>query len=451
MAKRHYMRTELICVGTELLTGKLNTNVSYIGERLGVLGFDLHVATAVGDDRTEMGLVFRQALERSDVIIVTGGLGPTFDDLTRDVLADTLGKPLILDQKALTDITNYFKSRNYPMPKHNERQAYLIEGAVLLPNGMGTAPGQRIDLEREGNHRTTIFLLPGPPREMQHLFEAAVFPYLERFRVRIKKSATIHICGVGESAVDEKIRPILEAERKLESDCVQFVILAHQSMIVDIRVSVWGEDEMLVDETLHNIRLELHDALGKSIYGEDKQTLEGAVGALLAHGRKTFAVAESCTGGLVSQKITSVAGSSVYFLQGVVSYSNDAKEKALGVSAVFLEKYGAVSEQVAREMAEGMRKLSGADYSVSLTGIAGPGGGTKEKPVGLVFIGVSGDRGTEVFDYKFGGTRSDIRERAANQALELLRRRLIQESGPAADEKKRSASKAGNRSRMKKR
>jgi len=424
------MNTELICVGTELLEGKLNTNASYIGEKLGTLGLGLEYITTVADTPAQLEHAIDNAIKRSAVVIITGGLGPTFDDLTREAVSKVTGKKLILNREALSAIARMFVNRGIDMPKNNERQAYLLDGAKLLPNPLGTAPGQCLTIEKiEEKNKTAntfVFLLPGPPREMQSMFDHEVFPVLKKYETQIKKSFVLHICGMGESLVDEKIKKIIDAERKVDAGSVSFTILAHQ-MLVDIKASVSGKDEMLVDEMLHNIKNEFYEVLGDNIFGTDRETLESVTGGLLFKSGKKLAVAESCTGGLLSQKITSVPNSSRYFTEGFITYSNDAKVSRLGVAQQTLDKFGAVSEETALEMAKGAKKAAGADFAVSITGIAGPSSDGSAKPVGLVFIGLAGPDGLEkVFKSNFPGARADIRERSANQALEMLRRTLIE-------------------------
>lgn len=412
------VKTELICIGTELLAGKTNTNACFIGERLASVGLDLSFITSVGDTLADMRHALETAVSRSRIVIVTGGLGPTFDDLTRDAAAAVTGRPLVIDAAALAGIESYFICRGIPMPPANRSQALLVDGATLLPNPVGMAPGQMIEC---GAAR--LFLLPGPPAEMQAMFEASVFPAIRQFETRKKKSFSLHIAGIPESEVDRRIRPIVEGERALEKDSVSFTILAHH--IVDIRVSVWDADEMLVDENLRVLKHALSAALGDAIYGEDAETLESVVGALLARRRATLAVAESCTGGLVCQRITAVPGSSLYFTQGVVAYANEAKQSLLGVPLQTIEQFGAVSEETAHAMAAGARARAGTDYALSLTGIAGPTDGTAEKPTGLVYIGLAARKFTKVMRCQFPGNRLDIRERAADAALDMLRRELL--------------------------
>ncbi|MCX5778515.1 MAG: competence/damage-inducible protein A [Elusimicrobia bacterium] len=413
------MKTELICVGTELLSGKLNTNACFVGEQLSSIGLDLSFVTTVGDSPADMRVAVATALGRSQIIILTGGLGPTFDDLTREAVAAALGRPLVVNAHALASIKEFFSKRAVAMPNINEVQAQVIEGAVLLPNPAGTAPGQMIDYQK-----AKIFLLPGPPREMQAMFDASVFPLLKKYETRIKKTFTLHIFGMGESLVDEKIRSVIEAERAMEADTVSFTILAHQ-MVVDIRASVTHRDEMIVDEIMRTLKHEFYEILGDAIYGENDDSLESVVGSLLGKHHATLSLAESCTGGLVAHRITNVAGSSLYFKQGVIAYANDAKQTLLGVNAATIEKFGAVSAETAREMALGARKIAASDYAISLTGIAGPTGGTQEKPAGLVYIGIVGPAFEKVAAHRFIGNRLEIRERAANMALDMLRRELM--------------------------
>ena len=419
------MRSELMCVGTELLGGKANTDATYICDRLAHLGLEPSYITTVSDALPLMEEILAAALKRSTLVIITGGLGPTFDDLTRESVARVTGRPLTVDPRVLSSMKSIFERRKITMTPNNERQAQLIDGARVIENHLGTAPGQILELKNNaGAIKNIIILLPGPPRELQAMFEESVFPYLKSFERALRKSFILHICGMSESVVDEKIRPIIDTETKLESGTVDFTILAHQA-VIDIKATVTGEDEMIIDEILQNLKQEFREVLGSAIFGEGHDTLESVTGKLLGHLRRTLATAESCTGGLVAQKITNIPGSSLYFTQGVVSYANQSKVRLLGVRNETLETYGAVSEQTATEMAARMKDLSGADYAISLTGIAGPDGGTPEKPVGLVYIGVAAPDGTVVSRFMFGGLRADIRERAANQALDLLRRKLL--------------------------
>lgn len=427
------MRTELICVGTELLSGKLNTNVGYIGEKLNSLGILLDCTTTVPDETGTMEQVFREVFSRSDITIITGGLGPTFDDLTRDIAAKALDKKLILDREILQNIAQHFVKRGVEMPKENEKQAYIIEGAKAIPNALGTAPGQIIEL-KDNNKISAIFLLPGPPKEMIPMLDKAVIPYLKgKFEHVIMRSKVLHIYGLSESKADELIQPVLETERMMEKGRISFTILAHRQ-IIDIKTTVSGFNEIIVDEALNTIRREFYQILGDHIYGEDNQTLESVLSELLAKKRKTLAVAESCTGGLLSNRITNISGVSIYFKMGVVVYSNDSKINLLKVSADTIREYGAVSKETAMEMARGIKKVSGSDYGLSITGIAGPGGGTAEKPVGLVYFGLASDKGEFTEEKKFNGTRAEIKEFSANYALHLLYKTINRENQTAKQE-----------------
>jgi nicotinamide-nucleotide amidase len=419
------MKTELICVGTELLTGKINTNISYLGEKLNIIGLNLDCAVTVSDVPADMEQVFNEVFGRSDIIIITGGLGPTFDDLTRDITAKVLNKKLVINHDLLQQIVKRFTDRGIDMPKINERQAYLVENALPMKNVNGTAPGQLIETKFNKSMKY-IFLLPGPPNEMQAMFETSVLPYLKnKYENKIVKSKVLHIHGLSESSVDELIQPILETERNLEKEYVTFAILAHKG-IIDVKTTVSGQNELLIDEMLHNIKKEFCDILKENIYGEDKQLLENVVGELLIKNKMTLSVAESCTGGLVSNRITNVSGSSVYFKGGIVSYSNETKVKVLGVEKATIDRYGAVSEQTAIQMARGVRELTDSQIGLSITGIAGPSGATEIKPVGLVYFGLvigNNEFGTEK-RFHSSWSRTDIKEFAGNYALDLIRRKL---------------------------
>jgi nicotinamide-nucleotide amidase len=394
------------------------------------MGMCVSRVTTVGDSLSEMTAVFTEALERADIIISTGGLGPTFDDLTRQVVSQVTGRELKENGVVLKTISGYFTKRKIVMPANNRLQALILDGAEVLGNPNGTAPGQLLEYlsAKNGKKHKMIVLLPGPPREMLPMFEQIVLKNLKPLSGGLQKRFMLRIAGLGESIVEEKLRPVLEAERKLESGVVSFGIVAHD-MIIDMKATVSGTDEMEIDETVKNIKKEFRDILGDNVFGEDRQTLEGAVGELLSQKKQTLALAESCTGGLVGARITNQPGSSAYFLEGIVTYSNAAKERLLKVNPETISGYGAVSQQTAIEMAEGARAISGADYAMSITGIAGPGGGTAEKPVGLVYIGLVAPKIKEVFKYQFSGTRNDIRVRAANTALDILRRHLLNSEG----------------------
>ncbi|MCL2485068.1 MAG: competence/damage-inducible protein A [Endomicrobia bacterium] len=424
------MKIELICTGTELLTGKLNTNAAYIGAKLSSIGLELSSVTDVSDRKAELSETFKRAFERSSIIIVTGGLGPTFDDITAETAAECLNLELYFDEKVSDSIKAFFAKRSLAeIPKINEKQARIIKGAKALENRFGTAPGQMLHFEYSSNgknYRKTLFLLPGPPREMQPMFEENVEPFLKSYFSAIKKNEIIHAFGLPESVVEEMIKPVMDVAAFGDNKSVEFGILASDS-VIDVKFSVSGTDEIFIDETLNNLKAEILNILKDNVFGFGSDTLESIIGKLLLESRKTVSFAESCTGGMIAQRITSVAGSSIYFKTSAVTYSNESKIKLLGVSQDTLNEFGAVSEQTAKEMALGVLNLAESDYALSVTGIAGPGGATKEKPVGLVYIGLASKKGVQAFKYNFFGSREDIRKRAANTALDLLRRKLVED------------------------
>jgi nicotinamide-nucleotide amidase len=418
---------ELICSGSELLTGKLNTHASFIGSKLNDIGLNLTLVTTVADRKKEFSQVLKDAIKRSSVIIVTGGLGPTFDDITVETVSEILNIKTYQDESVKKAICQYFEKRGIKNPtQNNERQSYIIEGAKVLDNRFGTAPGQMLHfsyLQDENKKvRKTIFLLPGPPRELHPMFEEYVLPFMRSYQVNIKKTLIIHICGMAESLVDEKIKPTIDYLSN--DDNIEFAILAH-NYLIDVKVSVSGENELIIDDTLKNINQEFINVLGDNIYGYGDDTLESVIQKMLIETKRTISVAESCTGGLLASKLTNTPGSSLCFKQSVVTYSNEAKVQILNVKQETLNQFGAVSQETANEMLDGILNLSKAEYAVSITGIAGPDGGTNEKPVGLVYIGTSFNGNNEVTKCVFLGTRQDIRDRATNCALDLIRRIIL--------------------------
>ncbi|MDR3092698.1 MAG: competence/damage-inducible protein A [Endomicrobium sp.] len=422
------MKIELICTGSELLAGKINTNAACIGSRLSAMGLELSFVTDVGDRKQDLLQEFKRAFERSDIIITTGGLGPTFDDITVETAAECLNLELYADEKILKLIKEHFsKHAVASIPKINERQANIISGAKILENRFGTAPGQMLHFEFETGGkkcRKTLFLLPGPPVEMKPMFESSVEPFLRNCSTGIRKNVVLHVFGIAESSVEEMIKPVMKEAGFGDSKSVEFGILASKS-VIDIKFSVSGTDELIVDETINNLKFRFGNVLKDNIFGCGSDTLASVAGRLLFENKKTVSFAESCTAGMAAAAITDVPGSSLYFKSSVVAYSNESKMKLLGVKEETLAKFGAVSGETAKEMAEGIFKLSDSDYALSATGIAGPGGGTAEKPVGLVYIGFADEKKTESFKFNFYGIRKDVREKTVNAALDLLRRKLI--------------------------
>ncbi|MFQ5802837.1 MAG: competence/damage-inducible protein A [Candidatus Methylomirabilales bacterium] len=410
---------EIVSTGTELLqAASVDTNSLYLVEQLQGIGIEVSTRTVVGDDRRRIRQVLRQALDRAKVVVLTGGLGPTEDDRSRDALADVSGRPLVLHNETLKGIEERFARRGIAMPEAATRQAWVPEGFVVLPNRHGTAPGL---LWEEGDR--LLVALPGPPREMHPLFVEQVVPVLLRRagngqRIRAR---TVRVCGLFESQVEECMKELLHGDHPPVS------LLARPGE-VHVRVTVAGGEEE-VESQLQLWEEKLRNLLGEAVFGVDEERLEEAVGRLLRRAGKTVAVAESCTGGLICHRITNVPGSSDYFERGIVSYSNRAKEDLLGVPFSVIERHGAVSPEVAVAMAAGVRRAAGTDLGVGVTGIAGPGGGTEAKPEGLTFIALADAQGEEWCEHRFRFDREGNKLWASQMALEMLRRFLLKISG----------------------
>ncbi len=407
-------------MGTELLTGKVNTHTAYLGQKLTEVGLLIAREHAVTDDPAIMRETFTESFRRSDVVLCAGGLGPTFDDITRDVWSVVLKRPLKFQPSLIDDIRKKFKSRGLSMPPMNRRQAMVLRGAAVIPNALGTAPGQILSIGKK-----VLALLPGPARELMPMVERVVLPHLRAaFPGRFIKQQVFQIYGVAESHVDQLIRPWVTRRARVPGFVITHGILASQS-VISVKFSVEGRNSVDVERVHASLVAELKKLLGNLVFGEANDTLEAVVGRLLRSKKKTLAVAESCTGGSIAKLMTEAAGASDYFIEGAVTYANQAKMRRLGVKRTTLERYGAVSEQIAREMAVGMRRVAKSDYALSVTGIAGPSGGTDKKPVGLVYIGCVGPRRTFVEKFKFAGERGLIRHRASLTALNILRKELL--------------------------
>ncbi len=410
------LTAEIIAIGSELLTpDRTDTNSLWLTERLNGIGIEVKLKTIVGDDDARLEEAIKDALRRSRVVITTGGLGPTEDDITRKIAARALGRRLLFNEKVLAAISAKFERMGRGMPEINSRQAMVIQGAEVLDNPNGTAPGMYIE-----HNNCAVVLLPGPPREMRPMFENFVQPRLAANAgdVRVVRRV-LRVVGLGESAVDERIAPVYTQYKN-----PQTTILFNRSEI-EIHLTAQAKTERDAELLLDGLAGQIEERLGHSIFAFRGETMEEIVGLRLAVGGFSLAVAESCTGGLIAQRLTEVPGSSVYFKEGVVAYSNDAKTRSLGVDSELIRQHGAVSAQVAEAMAEGIRHRADTDFGLSVTGIAGPGGGTEEKPVGLVFIALSDDAHTEHRKIMLPGDRHLIRWRASQAALDLLRRRLI--------------------------
>lgn len=410
-------RVELICVGSELLMGKLNTHGAFLSSLLEDRGVPLARETTVSDDPADMADAFAAAWRRSEVVLSVGGLGPTFDDLTRDVWARVLRRPLRFRAGLLKTIRALFRRRGLSMPPANRRQAYLLRGAVALPNEAGTAPGQRLDIGDK-----TLFLFPGPGAELKPMVARDLVPFLRGRRKGARRTRVWRLVGRPESAVDQRLRTLLADRSDLRG--TTWGILAHDG-VVDVKITAADDSAARVDAVLSRWDGVMRSEFGVDLFGEGTQTLAEVLEARLAARGETLAVAESCTGGLVAKQLTDVPGSSRVFWGGVVAYDNRAKETLLGVPSAMLARSGAVSAAVARAMATGLRGRAGVHHALSITGVAGPAGGSKGKPVGLVFAAWASRDGVRHWKKLFLGNRGEIRERASRWLLDALRREII--------------------------
>lgn len=407
---------EIISVGSEILLGHIiNTNSSYLARRLAAEGIDIFRQSVVGDNPRRLSDAINKAMRRSDVVITTGGLGPTVDDITISAIAASLSRPLLFDEKIFRGIEKHFKKRRINMPGGNRRQAYLPEGARAIPNTVGTAPASIIEYGKN-----TIIALPGPPRELVPIFEKDVIPYLrKRYGGHsIIFTRTIRTTGAPESVVNKKAAAFL----KMKGDTTVGIYASLSE--VDLKITSKAKNKKEALGKIKKVESRILNRLGHIVYGFDNDTIESAVGKLLSTKTLSLATVESCTGGLISNRITNVSGSSRYFKMGLITYSNDSKIKELGVPADLIKKYGAVSRSAAAAMAKGMLAKAGTDFALAVTGIAGPAGGTKAKPVGLVYITLANRRKITVIERRFLGNRFDIKSQASTAALDMLRKAL---------------------------
>jgi nicotinamide-nucleotide amidase len=414
------VNAEIIAVGSEMLTPfRMDTNSLYVTEQLNLLGVDVVFKSIVGDDLRRLVAAAQHGLFRSDILIFSGGLGPTEDDLTREAVAEALGLSLRRDPEILNRIEQRFAERGWTMASNNAKQADVLDGATVLPNPNGTAPGQWLSGQFDGREHI-IVLLPGPPHELKALFENEV---RERLRAKVPPASlairTLKIAMLGESTVDARVAPIYKRYADVET-----TILAGAGEIelhFKTRAPTLDAAQRRVDEVAGVVEDELDDA----VYSRNGESLEQIVGYWLQMRNATVAVAESCTGGLLAERLTSISGSSRYFLGGAVVYSNALKTELAGVPTEMIDRHGAVSREVAAALAEGIRYRCESTLGVGITGVAGPSGGTPEKPVGLVFHAVASDRGTEVVHRNFPGDRKRIRRFASTMALDMLRKKLM--------------------------
>lgn len=413
------MTVELLSVGTEILLGNIvNTNAAYLAEKCAGLGLSCYHQSVVGDNEERLEDAIRLALSRADIVILSGGLGPTKDDLTKEVTAKVFGRALYEDAHTKERIAEYFRQmKSVRVTENNWKQAQVPEGAVIVDNHNGTAPG--LILEGEGK---TAILLPGPPNELKPMFEESIAPYLNQLEPEGIYSKMVKLCGIGESQAETMIADLMETQTN------PTIAPYAKTGEVHLRVTAKAKDEKEADGLILPMLGELYHRFGSLIYTEEEDVaLEDAVVGLLDEQGFTVTTAESCTGGRLAGRIMNVAGASNVYNEGYVTYSNEAKTKLLGVKPETLEKYGAVSPQTAAEMAEGAAHAAQADAAVSVTGIAGPGGGTEEKPVGLVYIGCFVKGNVRVEEYHFTGNRDKNRDYAVVRALTLLREELLKE------------------------
>lgn len=412
------MKAEIIATGTEILLGQtLNTSAHYITGKLSELGIEVDYHTTVGDNKDRLENVIRQGIERSDLIIITGGTGPTVDDLSKEIVAKVLGLNMVLDPASLEKIRQFFSCRGASMPDTEKKQALFPEGSQILPNNHGTAPGVIVSK----SHRT-IIILPGPPHEMEPMFDEFVWPVLQkmadedvqqRMVVRVLK-----VFGLGESDIEKELQDLMGQENPSMT-----LLAKHAEM--HIRLVARGETKA-VKEALNRREEQICQRLGEKVFAKNKETMIDLVSQGLKNHQLSIATAESCTGGLLGSILSQEPGSSEFFLGGVVSYSNSLKEKFLGVPTQTLADFGAVSAETAKEMAEGIRNSANSDLGVSITGIAGPSGGSKNKPVGLVYIGFASPEGVQAYKFQFHGGRDSIRQLSVQAALDWVRRYLVE-------------------------
>lgn len=417
------LSAEIIAIGSELLTPeKTDTNSLWLTEKLNEIGIAVKLKTIVGDDRLRLEETIRDAVRRSEIVITTGGLGPTEDDITREISAKAIGRELVYHTELEADLRERFKKWGREMPEINKRQAFVIKDASVLPNPNGSAVGMSVAIDDK-----FLIVLPGPPRELKPMFVDHALPQLKAAAGEIYvKRRILRVAGMGESAVDEAIAPIYTSYEN-----VQTSILFNKTEI-ELQLIAQSNDEAEAEKILNELAVKIREKLGAAVFATNGELMEEIVGKLLADAGKTLSIAESCTGGLIGGRLTDVAGSSRYFVEGAITYANEAKIKTLGVAPEVIENHGAVSAETAEAMARGMREKAATDYAISVTGIAGPAGGSEEKPVGTVFIGYADAEKTKSIKIILPGDRFLIRWRASQAALDYLRRLLEKNAAGSA-------------------
>lgn len=409
------MKAEIIAVGTEILLGDiLNTNAQYLALQLAELGIDVYYQSVVGDNPQRLKDTIFHAFSRASLIITTGGLGPTEDDLTKETGAEYFEEELVLDERALKRIENYFNKIGRKMTENNRKQAFVPKNSTVLYNDNGTAPGIII----EKNNKILV-MLPGPPKETVPMFEKQVKPYLAKKQEYTFLSRVLRIAGVGESSMETMVKDLIDGQTN-----PSIAPYAKDAESI-LRITAKAKSKQQAEQMIQPVAQEIYRRFGNDVYAEGETNMQTTVAKLLIDKQKTIATAESCTGGAIASALVEYAGISSVFMDGCVTYSNESKQNRLGVKSETLQKYGAVSPQTAIEMAEGAAKTSGANIGLSTTGVAGPDGGTEEKPVGLVYIGLTIDGVTTVKECHFVGNREKIRVRAVYTALDYLRRELL--------------------------
>ena len=409
------MKAELVSIGTEILLGDIvNTNAQFLAKELANLGIDVYHQCVIGDNEERILKAFKEAFDRCDIIITTGGLGPTQDDLTKELGAKYFNKKMILHEPSLEWIKKYLDIKDNEVLEANKNQAYFPEGAIILPNENGTAPGAIIS-----ENNKTLIILPGPPKEMKAMFTNHVYKYLSQLTKEIIKSKTLRIFGIGESLMAKKINDIIE--NSMNPTVAPYA----KEYEVTLRITSKEKSEEKCDALIKSKCDEIKNIIGEYIYGEGETSLETVVSELLCKKNLSISTAESCTGGMIAATLISYPGISEVFKEGVVTYSNESKIRRLGVKEETLKKFGAVSEEIAREMVEGVAKNLNTDIAISTTGIAGPGGGTEEKPIGLVYVGIYIKGKTIVEKLNLTGDRESIRKKATLNSLNLLTKELI--------------------------
>ena len=408
------MSAEILAVGTEILLGDIvNTNAQYISKELAKLGIDVYYQTVVGDNPKRLERALYEAFERADIVITTGGMGPTRDDITKEICAKYFEKEFVLDEKAYEMLKDFFEKINKEMTENNIKQVYVPEGSIVMYNKNGTAPG--IILEGKGK---TLIMLPGPPREMKPMFEEYAIPFFKNKSEYTFVSRVLRVARVGESKTEYMLRDLID--NQTNPTIATYV----KNVEAIVRITAKAKSEEEANRLIDPVAEEIYRRFGKSIYAEGETNIQNTVCKKLIEDNITIACAESCTGGLVATAFTDMPGISSVFKEGAVTYSNEAKMKMLGVKKETLDKYGAVSAQTAAEMAEGIAKTSGCEIGVSTTGIAGPGGGTIEKPVGLVYIGFYRNGVVKTKKLNYPGLRETVRARTVDAVFNFIRNEL---------------------------